>query len=43
MPQDIVRGIRVGKQIVHFEKNELAGRLRQVATVGKGGFASKNI
>ncbi|KAL5962616.1 Acylamino-acid-releasing enzyme [Taenia solium] len=34
MPQDIVRGLRVGNHIVHFGKSELAGCLRQVAVVG---------
>ncbi|VDK22865.1 unnamed protein product [Taenia asiatica] len=34
MPQDIVRGLRVGNRIVHFGKSELAGCLRQVAAVG---------
>ncbi|KAH9285578.1 X-ray repair cross-complementing protein 5 [Echinococcus granulosus] len=34
MPQDIVRGLRVGNRTVRFEKSELTGRLRQVAAAG---------
>ena len=40
-PHSVARGLRIGNRAIRFERNELLGKARQIAAIGRDLFNSQ--